>query len=381
MSKYTYILWGMVVWTITSCSGGKQSAATTTDSLTFYTNPIDVAFGDPFILDNGDGRYFMYGTGGGAVDGFATYSSTDLVNWTFEGQVYRGNTDSSWTEKWFWAPEVYKREGKYYLFFSAQWKENPTNEEENFMIGVAVADAPTGPFVDMYDRPVFNPGYPIIDANVLVDDDGRQYLYYSRACYKHPVESEVADWAREQGWYEEIEESWVYGVELKPDFSGVIGEPVLLLRPPVTMDDQQAEWESRSVTSREINRRWTEGSFIFKRDGTYYIMYSANYFAGENYAVGYATGSGPLGPFAKAPNNPVLQKNIAQGGEVTGTGHNMVLFSSDSSRMYCVYHGRTTSSGQERVVFIDEMEITTDGLLRVNGPSTTPVPLPFSEKQ
>lgn len=352
----------------------------TSEKTATYTNPIDVEFGDPFILDNGNGTYYMYGTGGGATDGFATYSSKDLVNWTFEGQIYHGNTDCSWNEKWFWAPEVYKRGGKYYLFFSAQWKENPTNEEENFMIGVAVSDKPTGPFVDLYDRPVFDPGYPIIDANLLVDDDWRNYLYYSRVCYKHQVESEVADWAREKGWYDDIEESWVYGVEIKPDFSGVIGEPVLLLRPPVKMDNEQAEWESRSVTSREINRRWTEGSFTFKKGNTYYIMYSANYYAGKNYAVGYATGPGPLGPFVKAENNPVLQKNIEQGGEVTGTGHNMVLFSSDGSEMYCVYHGRTKASGQDRVVFIDRLRIETDGKLVVDGPTTTPQSLPFSSQ-
>jgi len=41
--------------------------------------------------------------------------------------------------------------------------------------------------------------------------------------------------------------------------------------------------------------------------------------------VGYATADHPLGPFTKADNNPVLQKNIEQGGEVTGTGHNMVF--------------------------------------------------------
>lgn len=334
-----------------------------------YSNPIDVAFGDPFILNNGDGIFYMYGTGGGAEDGFATYESSNLINWDFKGQVYTGNTDSSWNSKWFWAPEVYKMKGKYYLFFSGQWKVNPTNEEENFMIGVAVADKPTGPFRDLYDRPVFNPGYPIIDANVFVED-GKYYLYYSRACYKHPVKSEIADWAREKGWYDEIEESWVYGVELKEDFSGVVGEPVLLLRPPTTMDDKQAEWESRSVTSREINRRWTEGSFTFKHKDTYYIMYSANYYAGENYAVGYATGSSPLGPFEKASNNPVLQKNTSSGGEVTGTGHNMVLFLDDSTKMLCVYHGRTKASGQERVVFIDKMEISDNGDLIVNGPTT-----------
>ncbi|XOV94849.1 MAG: glycoside hydrolase family 43 protein [Bacteroidota bacterium] len=359
-----------------ACSQTKKAETDNRQGLT-YSNPIDVAFGDPYILDNEDGTYYMYGTGGGAKDGFATYSSSDLVNWTFEGQVYTGNTDSSWNSKWFWAPEVYKRGDQYYLFFSAQWKENPTDEEENFMIGVAVADNPKGPFIDMYDRPIFNPGYPIIDANVFVDNDGTNYLYYSRACYKHPVESEIADWAKEQELYEEIEESWVYGVKLKPDFSGIIGEPVLLLRPPVSMEDQQAEWESRSVTSKEINRRWTEGSFIFKKNGVYYIMYSANYYAGQNYAVGYATGQSPLGPFTKAANNPVLQKNINQGGDVTGTGHNMVLFSPDSSRMYCVYHGRTKMSGQERVVFIDEMRITEDGKLVVDGPTTKEQPLPF----
>ncbi|HEY9116314.1 MAG TPA: family 43 glycosylhydrolase, partial [Roseivirga sp.] len=160
------------------------------------------------------------------------------------------------------------------------------------------------------------------------------------------------------------------------DFSGVIGEPQLLLRPPVSMNDQQAEWESRSVTSKEINRRWTEGSFIFERNGTYYIMYSANYYAGKNYAVGYATGGSPLGPFTKAANNPVLQKNVDQGGDVTGTGHNMVLFNADSSKMYTVYHGRTTRSGQERVVFIDEMHVDGNGQLIVDGPTTTSKPLP-----
>lgn len=339
-------------------------------------NPLDVAFGDPYIIyDDATARYYMYGTGGGAKNGFAVYSSTDLANWKDEGQVYRASNENGWSDStaaWggaYWAPEVYAHNGKFYLFYSAQWKDNPGKELENFRIGVAVADKPTGPFIDLQNRPVFDPGYPIIDANVYFAEDGRVYLYYSRCCYKHPVKSEVADWARQKGWFDEIEESWVYGVELKPDFSGVIGEPVLLLRPPVNMDDAQAEWESRSVTSREVNRRWTEGSFTFKHGDTYYMMYSANHFAGENYAVGYATASHPLGPYTKAANNPVLEKNTASGGEVTGTGHNSVVFLPDG-RMLCVYHGRTKKTGDERVVFIDEMEIDGDGTLKVSGPTT-----------
>jgi beta-xylosidase len=348
---------------------------------TTYQNPLSVAFGDPYVLHE-NGKYYMYGTGGGAKNGFAAYSSTDLVNWKHEGQVYHASNVNGWSDStaaWdgaYWAPEVYKHQGKFYMFYSAQWKKNPNKELENFRIGVAAADSPTGPFVDLINQPVFDPGYPIIDANVLFDSTGRIFLYYSRACYKHPVESEVATWARQKGWFDVIEESWVYGVELKPDFTGVKGEPVLLLRPPVSMDDKQAEWESRSVTSREVNRRWTEGSFIFKNKSTYYMMYSANYFGGKNYAVGYATSKSPLGPFTKAGNNPVLQKNTEKGGVVTGTGHNSVVYSPDGKEMLCVYHARTTATGEDRVVFIDRMKILSDGTLVVEGPTTSPQPVP-----
>lgn len=342
-----------------------------------YKNPLAVKFGDPYILNDGNGTYYMYGTGGGAKDGFATYSSTDLVNWNFEGQVYTGDKEDSWAIGSFWAPEVYKFNDKYYMFFSAQWRDNPNDELENFKIGVAVADKPTGPFKDVQNKPLFDPGYPVIDANVFQDTDGKSYLYYSRVCYKHPVETEISEWAREKGWFDEIEESWVYGIELKPDFSGVIGEPVLLLRPPKTMDDKNAEWESRSVTSKEVNRRWTEGSYTFKHEGTYYMMYSANYYGGENYAVGYATADSPLGPYKKAENNPVLEKNTDKGGDVTGTGHNSLVFAEDSTRIYTVYHGRTKTTGDKRVVFIDELRIKDNGELVVDGPSTEAKPKPL----
>lgn len=341
-----------------------------------YTNPLPVQFGDPYVLYVPGDKYYMYGTGGGAKKGFSAYSSADMVNWKPEGQVYFGNNKNGWAEKDYWAPEVYAKNGKFYMFYSAHWKVNPNNELENYKIGVAIADKPTGPFIDMQNKPIFDPGYPIIDANVLFTDNGKTYLYYSRCAYKHPVQSEVADWAQQKGWFKEIEESWVYGIEMKPDFSGVIGEPVLLLRPPVTIGDKQAEWESRSVTSNEVNRRWTEGSFIFKKSGTYYMMYSANYFGGKNYAVGYATSKNPLGPFTKASNNPVLEKNVEKGGIVTGTGHNSIAWSPDGKKMFCVYHGRTSKTGGERVVFIDRMTVDKKGVLKIDGPTTTPQPVP-----
>ena len=268
-----------------------QTAGGNVTNLASFSNPLKVQFGDPYVLHT-QGMYYMYGTGGEADHGFAAYSSKDLVNWKQEGQVFFSNNKNGWSDpkaKWegaYWAPEVYEVKGKFYLFYSAQWNVNPGNEEENFRIGVAVADKPTGPFIDLSARPVFDPGYPIIDANVFFDTNGKCYLYYSRVAYKHPVESEVAAWAKKKGWYKEIEESWVYGVELKPDFLGVIGQPKLMLRPPVSLSNKQSEWESRSVTAKEVNRRWTEGSVTFKKEGVYYMMYSANHFGGQYYAIG-----------------------------------------------------------------------------------------------
>ena len=171
----------------------------------------------------------------------------------------------------------------------------------------------------------------------LYREDGRCYLYYSRCCYEH----RVGQW----------EESWIYGVELKPDFSGVIGEPVLLLRP-------EQDWEGRSAAA--TGRRWNEGSFLLRQGGRYYMTYSANCFAGPDYAVGYATAESPLGPFAKAAENPILER----GGEVTGTGHSC-LFRTRQGQLLICYHGRTAATGQDRVAFLSPARFTAQGRLVV----------------
>jgi len=348
---------------------------------TTFRNPSRAA-ADPMILRKPtgeavkvDGRFYLFFTGGGpSPHSFIARSTTDFAEWRDEGVVFDGG--GTWARSAYWAPEVYEIDGKYYLFFSAQNSDLPWTQEEHFNIGVAIADHPAGPYKLLVDRPIFEPGYPIIDANLFIDTDGTPYMTYSRCCYQHPVESELADLARRNGWFETIEESWIYGVQLTPDFTDIVGEPVLLLRPPVILDDPQAEWESRSVTNREVNRRWTEGSTLFRYRGTYYLMYSANSFTGDYYAVGYATSDKPLGPFTKAANNPVLEKNTPAGGVVRGTGHNNIFFYPDRRTMYCVYHGRT--QGDARRLFIDRMEIDAEGILRVHGPTTTPQASPVA---
>ncbi len=344
-----------------------------------YKNPLNVTIGDPYVLKNSGSKYYMYGSDGGQKNSnmaYPTYSSTDLVNWVYEGLSLKRDTNTSWCVGAFWAPSAYKYNNKYYMFYSAQWRNNPQNELENFRIGVAVSDKPTGPFTDIQNCPIFDPGYPIIDADVLFDSDGRVYLFYSRCCYKHPVESEIAQWARSKGWFKEIEESWVYGVEINNHFTNTIGEPVVLLRPPLNLKDSISFWENRSVMTHEVNRRWTEGSYAMKYKDTYYLTYSANNVGGPNYSIGYATAKNPLGPYVKANNNPIVQKNIDKGGIVSGTGHSSITFSPDGKEMFCVYHGRTPATGNKRVLFIDRMKILSNGQLVVYGPNTESQPYP-----
>ena len=344
-----------------------------------YTNPLAVTIADPYVLREPRGAYYMYGSGGGeGITAYPAFSSRDLIHWTSLGEVYHRNPSDSWCTDFFWAPEVYHVKDRYYMVYSAQWRYNPTNEKENFRIGVAVADKPEGPFRDIRNAPLFDPGYPAIDADVLFDADGRMFMFYSRCCYKHPVESELAQWARKQKLYTEIEESWIYGVEVKPDFSGIIGAPAMMLRPPVTLADKSTAWENLSVTTHEVNRRWTEGPCAFKRGNSYYLMYSANHYLGENYSLGYATAQHPLGPYRKAANNPVLRKDTDRGGVVSGPAHNCVTLSPDGTEMLCLYAGRTKATGDRRVLLMDRMVIRKDGTLVVHGPTTSPQPVPSS---
>ena len=71
---------GILVLFNVSCTG-KKAASEDKDEVLSYSNPLSVQFGDPYVLLASDGRYYMYGTGAGAVDGFCAYSSDDLIHW------------------------------------------------------------------------------------------------------------------------------------------------------------------------------------------------------------------------------------------------------------------------------------------------------------
>jgi len=301
-----------------------------------YTNPLPIAAADPFVLRHDD-LYYMYATSA-TSEGFAVWTSTDLVHWESRGMAFR-RTKLSWGREHFWAPCVIAHDGAFYLFYNAVGRV--AKGRTSHRICVARSDTPAGPFHDVR-TPLFDPGCAVIDAHVLVDDDGRAYLYYSLDC-------------------SENSKSEIYAVELAPDLLSVIGQPVRCAGP-------SQRWEGRT---------WNEAAFVFKWDGTYILMYSGRGFFDPLYAVGFATSESPMGPWSKFVANPVLHRTD----DVSGPGHNCVIASPDGSELFAVYHvHRTPKGGGDRLIALDRMNVWRDSSgqvkLTVAGPTHTPQALP-----
>ena len=116
------------------------------------------------------------------------------------------------------------------------------------------------------------------------------------------------------------------------------------------------------TTFKEITPAgYVEGSWMLKRDGKYYFMWSEGGWTGPNYAVAYAIGSSPLGPFERIGKILQQDPNVA-----TGAGHHSVLHAPNSPNWYIVYHRRPLgdTDRNHRVVCIDEMKFDEKGLIQ-----------------
>lgn len=319
-------------------SGVREPAANT------YTNPVGdppVRMGDPFAFRYG-AKYYLMGTTASNT-GFHCYESADLVNWKLIGWAWR-KTDDGWAQKAFWAPEVKFYRGKFYMTYSGLVRGSDPGK---LLMGLAVSDTPEGPYRDLH-APWFDLGYSTIDGHIFVDDDETPYLYFSRN-------------GSQDGYSFGIN----YGVRLKGDLSGPVGEPVKLI-------EASQPWER----VRWAENRCNEGAFVLKHQGRYYMTYSANHTGFPTYGIGYATADEPLGPWTKTEENPILSSHLEIG--VSGPGHNSIVASPDGSELFIVYHTHADPNRPSgaRVVNIDRLEFTSDGRLRVKGPTRTPQPLP-----
>ncbi|MBQ7170663.1 MAG: family 43 glycosylhydrolase [Clostridia bacterium] len=294
-----------------------------------YLNPVATG-ADPFILPYG-GKYYLYSTNAPTA-GYKVSVSDDLADWVDYGyclqtaDVYGTPTSSAG----FWAPEVYEYGGTFYLIYTV---------EEH--LGVAVAASPLGPFKSSATSFLFD--YKTIDGHLFFDGDGKVYLYFVKV----------------------YSGNHIYGVEFDMKTLKPKGTPVHLLSP------QSGTWERVSGTV-------AEGPFVLKHNGLYYLTYSANGYTSQDYALGSATSSSPLGAFTRTAGNPFLKKDPSKG--VYGPGHHSFFTAANGEPMIVYHIHNSATTVHSRLVCIDRYSFVSDAggpdRIVIAGPTNTPQPTP-----
>lgn len=250
---------------------------------------LDGFTADPSIRVFGD-TYYLYPTSdkpNWMTTDFSVWSSKDLLTWKKERMILDVSRGLAWANIKAWAPDAIERNGTYYFYFSADHK-----------IGVATATSPIGPFVDALGKPLLVRDATMttntIDPYPFIDDDGQAYIYWGNG-----DEANVS--------------------KLKPDM--------------VTLD---------GAVHRIPMKDFREGVVVFKRQGTYYFMWSIDDARSPNYRVGWGTADSPQGPVRAAQTNfIVLQKN----GLAVGTAHHSVVNVPGTDRWYVAYHRHAIPDG------------------------------------
>ena len=187
--------------TVSGCAGNKERGS---KQLPFtYQNPLPFSYPyfdgvrertltelrDPCIMRDGDTYYlvfthfpFTHHTSRdeskpdmNSSPGIRLYSSKNLRDWKFENWIVKSSElpeDCPYKHR-FWAPELRKMNGKYYIIFYADnWLKDEYNVrgEMGYVGFVGVADKPTGP----YEHITWLPGSGC-DTHLFADDDGQFY--------------------------------------------------------------------------------------------------------------------------------------------------------------------------------------------------------------
>lgn len=218
-------------------------------------------FADPSVIRAGN-RYYAVGTSSEWAPHFPVYSSPDMKSWTHAGYVF--DKMPEWTSGSFWAPEYYFHNNTYYIYYTARRKSDNVS-----CIGVATSRYPDRGFKDHGIIVAF--GKEAIDAFVY-NDNGQLYMTFKAyGLDKRPIE--------------------ILGSKLSADGLKLEGEIF-----PMLKDDE---------------RIGMEGQSILKKDGMYYLFYSAGNCCGSgcSYHVRVARSASFKGPYEKQPGDPLLSEN------------------------------------------------------------------------
>ncbi|MBQ4189766.1 MAG: family 43 glycosylhydrolase, partial [Bacteroidales bacterium] len=146
------------------------------------------------------------------------------------------------------------------------------------------------------------------------------------------------------------------GVKLDPnDLTKFVGTPTHLFG-----FNPMHAWERYGEMNEYPTVAWIEGPWVIKRNGIYYLEYSASGTQWRSYAEGYYTATSPLGPYTYAPNNPLLRKTE---GLVTGTAHGSIVKMKDRDEWYQFYTIVLSNPPGGRRIGMDKITFDADGLM------------------
>lgn len=252
----------------------------------------------PSVITHHDGSAWF------SMPDYHVFSSEDLASWTDHGVILR-QEDVPWGKPdayAMWAPDCVQKDGKYYFYFpdapAAGW---------GFGIGVAVSDKPEGPFTPQ-QKPI--EGVVGIDPCVMIDDDGKAYIYWSGMGLR--------------------------GCRLADNMLELEGEQVRLDEP--------------------LPEGFKEGPFAFKHNGRYYLTYP--WVRKDTEALAYAMSDNPLGPFE--------YKGIIMKESPTGCWTNHHSLVEYKGEWYLFYHHNDYSPhfDKNRSARIDRVFFNDDGTIQ-----------------
>ncbi|MCR4824008.1 MAG: family 43 glycosylhydrolase [Bacteroidales bacterium] len=252
----------------------------------------------PTVKYQGDQPWFC-------MSDYHVFSTDDLTHWTDHGNIV-DQKDVPWgnpTANSMWAPDCVEKDGKYYFYFP-----DAPSRGFGFGIGVAVSDTPYGPFTILENTVQGTGG---IDPCAFKDDDGTIYLIWSGMGMR--------------------------GGKLKDNMAEIDG-------PAVRLDETFPKGQ-------------TEGPFMFKRNGKYYLTYPWVRLEGGTETLAYAMADHPLGPYEF--------KGVFMDESPVGCWTNHHSFVEFNGEWYLFYHHNDFSPDfdKNRSVRIDRVYFREDGTI------------------
>ena len=239
-----------------------------------------------------------------------------------------------WAGRQLWAPDVARKNGKYYLYFPLK------DQNDIFRIGVAVSDKPEGPFVPQPD-PI--KGSHSIDPAVLEDNDGSYYMYFG-GLWGGQLQRYRNNKAIECGHEPEDNKPALSAkvVKLAENMLEFAEEP----KNAVILDEN-----GEPLKAGDHDRRYFEGPWMHKYKGKYYLSYST----GNTHKLCYAVGDSPYGPFT--------YKGVILTPVVGWTTHHSICEVKD--KWYLFYHDSVPSGGKTwlRSIKVRELFYNPDGTI------------------